>query len=360
MPQLGTTQLCLPGPPQTKHPDVVGVAGHRAGARRRRPRASTAPTPGSKCGAEHAPPAAGPSGTGTSDTSRRVQPCAAMVAACSGPSTTKYSPWAIGALFCPSEAIADAHLSRIGPGVVALHVVEVVGRLTAVHGDRRRGVDADAGRIALPRGRGQVLGDAVRCTWPGRPGSRRPPGRAPPRRRGAGSAAPPDRWWRWPGCPARTCRCPRCSPRLGDGTVHDEQGGDRMGRGVDAAQVQLRVGPGRATAVTRTGRQAGRQPASTALTATRRRVASPNRGGRVAITSSGSTSPRTAQHRVDPRRRRRDEGQAVAPPVGFVQGEERLGESSATSSRSATAASVTNRSIVSSEISLIRFDRAGK
>ena len=40
--------------------------------------------------------------------------------------------------------------------------------------------------------------------------------------------------------------------------------------------------------------RSGAQPASTALTATMRRVTWPNRGGRVARTSSGSTSPRAA------------------------------------------------------------------
>src|SRR3712207_2933652 len=47
-------------------------------------------------------------------------------------------------------------------GVVAVHVVEVVRRLAAVDGDGRRRVDVSAGWVALPRGRGDVLGDAVR------------------------------------------------------------------------------------------------------------------------------------------------------------------------------------------------------
>jgi len=45
-----------------------------------------------------------------------IKPAAAMVAACSGPRSTKYSPCAIGALFCPNDAIAVATLSRIGAG----------------------------------------------------------------------------------------------------------------------------------------------------------------------------------------------------------------------------------------------------
>jgi hypothetical protein len=39
-----------------------------------------------------------------------------MVAACSGPSTTKYSAELIGALLHPSVAITLAALSRMGPG----------------------------------------------------------------------------------------------------------------------------------------------------------------------------------------------------------------------------------------------------
>ena len=78
------------------------------------------------------------------------------------------------------------------------------------------------------------------------------------------------------------------------------------------------------TALSTTGNTSGGQPASTAFTATMRRVTTPMRGGSTASCSSASPS-RVLEHGVDPLRGGRHERQAVAPAVPFEQRVQGLG-----------------------------------
>ena len=137
-----------------QHPDVARLAGHRQqvvvghGLHPLRPRQFL------EVPAERARGDAARGRRGTSATSSRENPLLARLYACSGPRITKNSPWLIGALFMPSDAIADAILSRIELRVaVLLHVVHVVRALTTVHGHRAGRVDAAAGGVPLPRRR---------------------------------------------------------------------------------------------------------------------------------------------------------------------------------------------------------------
>ena len=78
------------------------------------------------------------------------------------------------------------------------------------------------------------------------------------------------------------------------------------------------------TAATTAGKQAGGQPAITALTAIFSTVASPRRGSTTPTTCAGAVVD-GLEHRLHALRGRRDERQAVAPAARLGEREERLG-----------------------------------
>ncbi len=209
-------------------------------------------------------------------------------------------------------------------GVVALHVVEVVRCLAAVHRDRRGGVDPPAQGVALPRGGGQVLGHAVGVL------GRSTLGRGVTRSGDGPGHVEQHQAQRPTGC--------------GVGPVAGAEGTDAavvagaattspctMSRGATQWVVALTPRrfisgrPSARTAEMSTARCSGRQPASTALTAMIRRVACPKRGGRVAMTSSGSTGPKPSSMAWTRAGVGATRGQAVAPTPFLVGRQQRLG-----------------------------------
>ena len=201
--------------------------------------AATAPTPTTRSW-----PAPWPAGRRAfsnryEEMSRRLQPWEAAVAACSGPRATKYSPWLMVMLFCPIDAIADAHLSRMLAGWSLSMSWKLCGASPQCTVTAEGASTPRLRAIALPRGGGQVLGDAVgvlgRSTL-GRGVTRSGDGSGHVEQhqaqRSAGRGVGPV-------AGAEGSDAAVVAGAAHHFAVHDEEGRHAMGRGVDAPEVHL-------------------------------------------------------------------------------------------------------------------------
>ena len=244
MPHEGTTQRVLARAAGHEHPDVVGLAGHRQqvvvvddlhplGPRQLLEVAAERVEAGRRARVEEVrrDVAAG-------------EARSAIEARVLGPEDDEVLALADRRVVLAERRHRRRDLVEDERGVaVGLGVVHVVRALAAVHGDRARGVDATAERVALPRGGRRGSRPRRTCTSPAGRGWRRRPSRAvAPATWSITSrtARPTVALARLPGPKAPT---PALKPAGRDDlAVHDHHRRDEVRGGVHAAQVDL--GPG--------------------------------------------------------------------------------------------------------------------